>query len=40
MAVHLAMADDGLDCGSAPRLLLDLAVNAALLAGSEDPARL
>ncbi len=39
MAVHLAMADDGLDGGSAPQLLLDLAVNAALLARFEDPER-
>ncbi len=36
MAVHLAMSDDGLDGGSPPELLLDLAVNAALLARSED----
>ena len=38
--VGFAMADDGFDGRSSPEFLLDLAVDAALLAGFEDPARL
>ncbi len=34
------MADDGLDGGPAPELASDLPVDAALLAGLEDPVRL
>ncbi len=37
MAIGFAVADDGLDGGSSPQLLLDLPVDAALLAGFEDP---
>ncbi len=37
VAVGFAMADDGLYGGSASEFLLDLAVNAALLARFEDP---
>ena len=39
VAVCLAVSDDGFDGGSPPEFLLDLAVNAALLAGFEDPPR-
>ena len=40
MAVGFAVSDDGLDGRSPAQLLLDLAVDAALLAGPEDPERL
>jgi hypothetical protein len=39
VAVGLAMSDDGFDGGPSPQLLLDLAMDAALLAGFEDPPR-
>jgi len=39
VAVCLVVSDDGLDGGSSPEFLFDLAVNAALLAGLEDPPR-
>jgi len=40
VAVGFAMADDGFDGGSPPEFLPDLAVDAAVLAGFEDPAGL
>ena len=40
MAIGLAVSDDGLDGGSPAQLPLDLAMDAALLAGLEDPERL
>ena len=40
MAVRLAVSDDGFDGGAPPQFLLDLAMDAAFLPGSEDPARL
>jgi hypothetical protein len=39
MAVCLAVSDDGFDGGSPSEFLFDLAMNAALLAGFEDPRR-
>ena len=39
MAVCFAVPDDSFDGGSPAEFLLDLAVNAALLAGLEDPPR-
>jgi len=40
MAIGFAMSDDGLDGGPPPEFLFDLSMNAAPLAGFEDPARL
>ncbi len=37
VAVGFAVSDDGFDGGSSLQLLLDLPVDAALLAGFEDP---
>ena len=39
MAVCLAVSDDGFDGGSPPEFVLDLPVDAALLAGFEHPPR-
>ncbi len=39
VAIGFAMTDDGFDGGSPPQFLLDLAMDAALLAGFEDPPR-